>query len=141
MSNWPLSSSFHRGRKNPTDKARTVSKRRRIMTNWNSGRTLQTSTESVGANFSVPSEVSVEGQVSGLGTVHLLLTFDFTSSWFLPLCVNLRTLSSVEDGLQKRLYIKCYFSEEHISSKIRKQSEHKTKKTSQSKSTVHNVEQ
>ena len=91
----------------PTDKTRVVSTRRRIPTNWVSGRTLQPSIESVVANSFVPSDFLVDGQVSGLGTVHPLLTLSFVSTWILPLHVVSSTLkrkssSSVMDGLQRR---------------------------------------
>ena len=56
-------------------------------TNWVSGRTLQPSIESVIANSFVPSDFLVDGQVSGLGTVHPLLTLNFFSTWILPLHV------------------------------------------------------
>ena len=95
------------GRLPPTDKTRVVSTRRRVPTNWVSGRTLQPSIESVVANFFVPSDFLVDGQVSGLGTVHPLLTLSFVSTWILPLHVVSSTLkrkssSSVMDGLQRR---------------------------------------
>ena len=57
------------GRKLPTDKTCVVSTRRLFPTNW------------VVAIFSVPSDIQVEGQVSGLRTVHPLLTFNFFSTW------------------------------------------------------------
>ena len=75
------------GRKPPTDKTRVVSTRRRVPTNWVSGRTLQPSIESVFANSFVPSDFLVDGQVSGLGIVHPLLTLCFFSTWILPLHV------------------------------------------------------
>ena len=95
------------GRFPPTDKTRVVSTRRRVPTNWVSGRTLQPSIESVVANSFVPSDFLVDGQVSGLGTVHPLLTLSFVSTWILPLHVVSSTLkrkssSSVMDGLQRR---------------------------------------
>ena len=64
----------------PIDKTRVVSTRRRVPTNWISGRTLQPSIEPVVANAFVPSDFLVDGQVSGLGTVHPLLTLDFLST-------------------------------------------------------------
>ena len=84
-----------------------VSTRRRVPTNWVSGRTLQPSIVSVVANSLVPSDFLVDGQVSGLGTVHPLLTLSFVSTWILPLHVVSSTLkrkssSSVMDGLQGR---------------------------------------
>ena len=49
----------------------------------------------------------MDDQVSGLGTVHPLLTLSFASTWILPLHVVSSTLkkkspSSVMDGLQRR---------------------------------------
>ena len=49
----------------------------------------------------------MDGQVSGLGTVHPLLTLSFVSTWILSLHVVSSTLkrkssSSVMDGLQRR---------------------------------------
>ena len=73
------------GRKPPTDKTRVVSTRRRVPTNWVSGRTLQPSIESVVANSFVQSDFLVDGKVSGLGNVHPLLTLNFFSAWILPL--------------------------------------------------------
>ena len=52
--------------------------------NWVSCRTLQPSIESVVADSFVPSDFLVDGQVSGLGTVHTLLTLNFFSTWILP---------------------------------------------------------
>ena len=91
----------------PTDKTRVVSTRRQVQTYWVSVRTLQPSIESVVANSFVPSDLLVDGQVSGLGTVHPLLTLSFVSTWILPLLVVSSTLkrkssSSVMDGLQRR---------------------------------------
>ena len=65
-----------------------VSTRRRIPINWVSDRTLQPSIESVVANSFVPSDFLVDGQVSGLGTVHPLLTLNFLSAWILPLHIS-----------------------------------------------------
>ena len=102
------------GRLPPTDKTRVMSTRRRVPTNWVSGRTLQPSIESVVANSFVPSDFLVDGQVSGLGTVHPLLTLSFVSTWILPLHVVSSTLkrkssSSVMDGLQRRnIYTQTY---------------------------------
>ena len=75
------------GRESPTDKSRVVSTRRRVLTNWVSGRTLQPSIDSVVANSFVPSDFLVDGQVSRLGTVHPLLTLSFFGTWILPLHV------------------------------------------------------
>ena len=86
-----------RGREPPTDKTRVVSTRRRVPTNWVSGRTLQPSIESVVANSFVLSDFLVDGQVSGLGTVHPLLTLDFFSTWILPLHVVSCCVFNVEE--------------------------------------------
>ena len=96
------------GREPPTDKTRVVPTHRRVPTNWVSGRTLQPSIELVFANSFVPSDFLVDGQVSGLGTVHPLLTSNFFSTWILPLhvatCYVLKRKSStsIMDGLQSR---------------------------------------
>ena len=95
------------GRERPTDETRVVSTRRRVQANWVSGRTLQPSIESVVANSFVPSDFFVDGQVSGLATVHPLLTLNFIGTWILPLHVASSTLkrkssSSVMDGLKRR---------------------------------------
>ena len=95
------------GREPPTDKTRVVSTRRLVPTNCVSGRTLQPSIESVVTSSFVPSDFLVDGQVSGLGTVHPLLTLNFFSTWIIPLHVVSSTLkrkssSSVMDGLQRR---------------------------------------
>ena len=108
----------------PTDETRVMSTRRRVPTNWVSGRTLQPSIESVVANSFEPSDFLVDGQVSGLGTVHPLLTLSFVSTWILPLDVVSSTLkrkssSSVMDGLQRRGY--SYY---HIFSNLFNLSEH-----------------
>ena len=75
------------GMKPPTGKTRVVFARRRVPTNWFSEGTLQPSIESVVINSFVPSDFLVDGQVSGLGTVHPLLTLNFLSTWILPLHV------------------------------------------------------
>ena len=75
------------GREPPTDETRVVSTRRQVPTNWVAGGTFQPSIESVVANSFVPSDFLVDGQVSGLGTVHPLLTFNFFSTWILRLHV------------------------------------------------------
>ena len=75
------------GREPPTDKTHVVSTRRRVPTNWVSDRTLQPTIESAVTNSFVPSDFLVDGQVSGLGTVHPLLTINFLSTWILPLHV------------------------------------------------------
>ena len=82
------------GRLPPIDKTRVVSTRRRVPTNWVSGRTLQLSIESVVANSFVPSDFLVDGQVSGLGAVHPILTLSIISTWILPLHVVSSTLKS-----------------------------------------------
>ena len=70
MLNSDLSLAAPQGGGNPTDKTCVVSTHRRVPTNWVSGRTLQPSIESVVTNSFVPSDFLVDGQVSGLGTVH-----------------------------------------------------------------------
>ena len=100
------------GREPPTDKTCVASTCRRVPTNWVSGRTLQPSIESVVANSFVPLDFLVDGQVSGLGTVHPLLTLNFFSTWILPLhavssTLKRKSLSSIMDGLQRR-YIGLY---------------------------------
>ena len=75
------------GRESPTYIARVVYTRRRVPTNWVSGRTLQPSIQSVDENSFVPSIFLVDGQVSGLGTVHPLLILHFFGTWILPLHV------------------------------------------------------
>ena len=75
------------GREPPHRKTRVMSTRRRFPTNWVSGRTLQPSIESVVANPFVPSSFLMDGQVSGLGTVHPFITLGFFSTWILPLLV------------------------------------------------------
>ena len=75
MSNPDLSPAAPQGgMEPPTYNSSVVSMRRRVPTNWVSGRTLHPSIESVVANSFVPSDFLVDSQVSGLGTVHLLLT-------------------------------------------------------------------
>ena len=106
------------GRKPPTDKTCAVSTCRRVPTNWVSGRTLQQSIESVITNSFVPSDFLVDAQVSGLGTVHPLLTLSFFSTWILPLHVvscrvstlKRKSSSSVMDGFQRRGIIQCFVS-------------------------------
>ena len=66
------------GRKLPKDNTCVVSTRRRVPTSWVSVRMEQPpSIELVVVSFSV----QLEGQVSGLGTVHPLLIFYFFSTW------------------------------------------------------------
>ena len=94
------------GRLPHTNKTRVVSTRRRVPTNWVSGKILQPSIESVVANSFVPSDFLVDGQVSWLWTVNHLLNLSFVSKWILLLHVVSSTLkrksSSVMDGLQRR---------------------------------------
>ena len=106
-----LSQAAHQGGMEPsTYKTRVVSTCIRVLTNWVFSRTLQPSIELVIANSFVPSDFLVDGQVSGLGTVHPLLTLNIFSTWILPLhvvscCVSLlmrKWSSSVMDGLQRR---------------------------------------
>ena len=57
----------------------------------------------------------MDGQVSGLGTVHPLLTLNFLSTWILPLHVPFSMLmkkssSSAMDGLQGRRKIVIRYS-------------------------------
>ena len=68
---------------------------------------MQRSIALVIANSFVPLDFLVDGQVSGLGTVHPLLPLNFFSTWVLPLHVvsstlKRKSLSSVMDGLQRR---------------------------------------
>ena len=82
MLNSDLSTAAPQGGREPlTDKTRVVSTRMRVPTNWVSGRTMQPSIESVVANSFASSDFLVDGQVSGLGTVHPLLTLNFFSTW------------------------------------------------------------
>ena len=85
------------GREPPTSKTRVVSTRRRVPTNWVSGRTFQSSIESVVASSFVPSDFLVDGQISGLWTVHPLLTLSFLSTWILPLHVVSCCVFNVEE--------------------------------------------
>ena len=112
MLNSDLSPAVPQGGRLPaTYKTRVVSTRRRVPTNWVSGRTLQRSIESVVANSFVPSDFLVDGQVSALGTVQPLLTLSFVSIWILPLhvvwwcggvdpipCVNTHRISDPRSG-------------------------------------------
>ena len=54
-----------------------------------SSTSMQPSIESVVAISSVPLDFLVDGEVSGLGTVHPLLTLSFLGLWILPLHVVL----------------------------------------------------
>ena len=88
MLNSDLSPAVPQGGREPlTEKTCVMSTCRRVPKNLFSGRTLQPSIESVVANSFVPSDFLVDGQVSGLGTVHPLLTLSFFSTWILPLHV------------------------------------------------------
>ena len=101
MLNSDLSPAALQGGREPlTHRTRVVSARRRVPNNWVSGRTLQPSIETVVANSFVPSDFLVDGQVSGLGTVHPLLTLSFFSTWILlfMLFVPLLTLSTKPFG-------------------------------------------
>ena len=83
-----------------------MSTRRRVPTNWVSGSTLHPSIESVITNSFVPSDFLVDGQVSGLRTVHPLLTLHFISTWIHPLhvffslilCIRPFVDGAMEDG-------------------------------------------
>ena len=88
------------GKETPSHKTSVVFTCWRIPTNFVSGRTQQPSTEAVVINASVPSYFSVEGQVNGLGTVHLL-TLNVFSAWFLPI-EKRKSSSSIKDGLQEK---------------------------------------
>ena len=57
-----------------TNKTRVVSTHWQVPTNWVSGIALQPSIESDVANSFAPSDFLADGQASGLGTVHPLLT-------------------------------------------------------------------
>ena len=100
------------GMEPPTDKTCVVSTCRRVPTSWASGRTLQPYIESVIANSLVPSDFLVDGQVSGLGTVHPLHTLNFLGTWILPLHVVFSYLifctkafgdGAVNDGCRLRI--------------------------------------
>ena len=88
-----------------------VSMRRCVLTNWVSGMTLQPSIDLVVANSFVPSDFLVDDQVSGLGTVHPLLTLNFFSTWVLPLhltigvVVRMSTLDTNVDGSIPSIYM------------------------------------
>ena len=96
MSDSGLSLSAPIGEGNTTDKTCMVSTHRRVP-----GWMLQPSSESVITTFYVPSNFLVEGLVSGLGTVQPILTLIFISTWFLPLHMKRKTMSSVMDELLK----------------------------------------
>ena len=94
------------GREPPADKSHVASTHRQVPTNWVSGRTLQTSIESVVVNSFVPSDFLVDGQVSGLGTVHPILTINVHSTWihplhavFFPLLCCVQTPSAMEQWM------------------------------------------
>ena len=89
------------GGESPTDRTGVVSTHRRVPTNCVLGRTLQSSIKLVVESFSVPSDFLVDGEISGLGTVHPLLTINFFSTWVLPHFMK-KTLSFAMDGRQKR---------------------------------------
>ena len=69
-------------------------------TNCASGWTLQAS---IIEKSSVASDFLLEGQASGLGTVHPLFTLGVIGIWFLPLHMKRKTLPSLSDGFQKRI--------------------------------------
>ena len=120
MLNSNLSPAAPQGGREPLiHKARVVSTRRRVPTNWVSGRTLQPSIESVVANSFVPSDFLVDGQVCGLGTVHPLLTLTFFSTRILPLHWKRKSSSSAIDGLQRRFHFQYFF--ENCTSEISQQ--------------------
>ena len=96
MLNSDLSPAALQGGGDPTHKTCVVTTRRRIQTNWVTGRTLQPSIESVVANSFVQSDFLVNGQVSGLGTVHPLHTLNFFSTWILPLLFCAQSPLAVE---------------------------------------------
>ena len=108
MSNSDISpAAIIRGRELSTSKTCMVLTHMRVpSTNLISGRTLQPSTELFVASVSAPSGFLVVGLVSGLGTVHLLLTLDLSSTWFFPLFQR-KMLSSIIGRLQKRERIGC----------------------------------
>ena len=115
MLNSDLSPAAPQGGREPPQKKRMVSTRRRVLTNWVSGRTLKASIESVVANSFAPSNFLVNVQVCGLGTVHPLLTLSVFSTWILPLHVvscfqrlRQKSSSSVMDGLQRKKKIASY---------------------------------
>ena len=84
-----------------TDNTRVVYVRRRVQKKWVSSRTLLPSTETAVANSLMPSDILVEGEISGLGTVHTILTVNFLCMQLIPLFKR-KMLSSIMDGLQKR---------------------------------------
>ena len=103
MSNSSLYQASRIWRDTPTDGTRVVSTRRRVPTICVSGKMLQPFAEPVVANVSVSSDFLVEGQVSGLGTMHPLLILSFGSTWFLPLKKG-KMVSSVMDRLQQEIH-------------------------------------
>ena len=85
--------------KEKSGKTSVVSMSRRVQTSLVSGRTPQPSTEPIAAYFYVPYDFLIEGQDSGLGTVHTILTSNFFSTWHLPL--EKRKTLAVINGLKK----------------------------------------
>ena len=65
----------------PKDKTHVVSMHRWVQTNLVSGRILQPANDPVVTNILCHQISKVEGEVSGLGTVHPLLTLNFSSTW------------------------------------------------------------
>ena len=101
-----LFSAATQGEREPTtDKTRVVSTRRRVPTNWVSGRTPQPSIEQVVAYSDVPSDFLVEGHGSGLGLCSpyqfkLLKHMDYSSSS----CVRLPPLLFFFKALRRWSY-------------------------------------
>ena len=100
---WHLSGSSPRGKGTSIYKTCVVSTCSRVSTNWFSGRKLQPSIESVVANSFVSSDFLVDGQVSGLGTVHpfslyasLAHGFFLFMLYFFPLLFSLQSPSAME---------------------------------------------
>ena len=88
-------------------KTRVVSTRRRVPSNWVSGRTLQPSIETVVANSFVPSDFLMDGQVSGMGDCappsHYELLWHMDSSFSCSVStLKRKSSSSTMDGLQRR---------------------------------------
>ena len=97
------------GREPLTDKARVVSTHRRVPANLVSGRTLQ---PSIVADSFVPSDFLADGQVSGLRTLHTILTSNFFGTWIflfmfffssLILCTKPFGDGAMDDGTRLRI--------------------------------------
>ena len=83
MSNSGLSLAAQIGGKGTsTDKTSVLSTRRRVPTKWVAGRTLQSFTEAVIANFYVPSDFLVDCQIRCLIKMNPLLNLSFFSTSF-----------------------------------------------------------